>query len=77
MPKTFSVRAIQRELHRQKFWRRTETKTLGVSGVNRKKLQYCKIKLKSLPKLGGREFTNETTIVIKPDGKIKVWRKKY
>lgn len=37
LPKPVSCRTIQRELHRQKYWRRTVAKKMGVREVNRKK----------------------------------------
>lgn len=37
VPKTVSSRTIQRELHRQNYWRRTVAKKLGVREINRKK----------------------------------------
>lgn len=78
VPKTVSKRTIQRELHRQQYWRRTVAKKLGVREVNRKKrLQYCRGKLTWKVDQHWKNviFSDEMTIVIKPDGKVKVWRK--
>lgn len=69
---------IQRELHRQKYWRRTASQSLGYGNLRGKKtlMLAVKIKFENLATLEKCEMIrNEMTIVVKPDGKIKVWRK--
>lgn len=78
LPNSVSKRTIQRELHHQQYWRRTVAKKLGVREVNRKKrLQYCRGKLTWEVDQQWKNviFSDEMTIVVKPDGKVKVWRK--
>ncbi|XP_062574811.1 uncharacterized protein LOC134236654 [Saccostrea cucullata] len=74
VPNSVSKRNIQRELHRQQYWRRTVAKKLGVREVNKKKrLQYCRGKLtwKVDQQWKNVIFSDEMTIVVKPEGKVK------
>lgn len=77
-PVKLSRRTVQRELKRLGYNRRTVAKKLGVREVNRKKrLQFCRGKLHWTANRNWKRviFSDEMTIVIKPDGKVKVWRK--
>ena len=77
-PVKVSRRTVQRELHAADYFKRTVAKKLGVKEVNRKKrLQYCRGKLYwSFERYWKCViFSDEMTIGVRPDGKVKVWRK--
>ena len=77
-PRAVSRRTIQRKSHELGYSRRRVAKTLGVREYNKKRrCGWCREKLLWTVKRQWKNiiFSDEMTIVIKPDGKIYVWRK--
>lgn len=71
-------KTITRKLHSLGYSKHVQAKKLGIREVNRKKrLQYCRGKLHWTVPHQWRKviFSDEMTIVIKPDGRVKLWRK--
>ena len=75
-----SLRTVQRELHAIDYFKRTVAKKLGYKEVSHKKrLQYCRGKLFWSIERNWRAviFSDEMTLVVRPDGKVNVGRKSF
>lgn len=77
-PIKVSRRTVQRTLHFLGYTRRSSRKSIGIRNVNKKKrIAWCRGKLHWTVNNQWKKvmFTDEMMVVIKPDGKFKVWRK--
>ena len=77
-PVKVSRRTVQRTLHSLGYTRRSVRKSIGIRNVNKKKrIAWCRGKLHWTVNNQWRKvvYSDEMMIVIKPDGKLKVWRK--
>ena len=78
VPVAVSRRTVQRKLHFFGYTRRSVRKKIGIRTVNKKKrIAWCRGKLHWTAANQWKKviFTDEMMIVIKSDGKLKVWRK--
>jgi transposase len=78
VPVAVSRRTVQRKLHFFGYTRRSVRKKIGIRTVNKKKrIAWCRGKLHWTVGNQWKKviLTDEMMIVIKSDGKLKVWRK--
>lgn len=71
-------KTITRKLHSWGYSKHVQAKKMGIREVNRKKRrQYCRGKLHWTVANQWKKviFSDEMTIIIKPDGRVKLWRK--